>query len=149
MASRNFLYLADNLAKANIDFDTGAFKALLLDNGAEPTDTELDTWVDRADVDTASREHAATGGYAQGGFGCDSVVAIDAANNKVTVTITPTSANPQYTSSTINSIGAIIYLSTGAAANDLLVGYVYFGGIISSDNGDFNVTFTDPLDISV
>jgi len=147
MASRNFLRLASNMANADVDFGAGAFKALLVDGANVPDETALDTWNDRADV---LNEHPATGGYVAGGFGVtvDSITD-DAPNDRVAVTITPTDVNPQYSSSTISSQAAIIYLDTGVAANDVLVGMVDFGSVIASDNGDFNVTFNTPLYINV
>lgn len=73
---------------------------------------------------------------------------MDAVNNKVPITFAPTTANPQYTGSTISSVGAIIYLSTGTAANDLLVAFVDFGGTVSSSSGNYSVTFSTALDIT-
>lgn len=147
MASQNFTNLASHIALANVDFAVDTFYLLLLDNGAEPTESELDTWVDVADIDTAVRE--ATGaGYTQGGVEVIATVdALDTGNNNIDVTFT--NLVPGWTNSTLASIGGVIYKHTGAAANDLLISYVYFGGIISSTNGDFNVTFTSPLTINV
>lgn len=142
MASANFRNLPRALALGQIDFSTATFKALLVT--VAPTETELDTWVDRADVTT---EHAATGAYTTGGFAVTaSVGAVDTTNNRVDVTFSAT--NPVFSVSTISAVGAIVYLSTGTAANDLLVSFVDFGSTVSSTNGDFSVTFSAPLRIA-
>jgi len=145
MASQNFTNLADHLARAKIDFSAVTIKALLI-NTTVPTETDLDTWVDRDDV---TNEHAISGGYLAGGFDCTVVVeALDTVNNKVSVTITPTNI-PTYTNATISSKGSIIYVSTGLAANDLLIGFVDFNGTVSIVDGDYTVVFLDPLDIVI
>lgn len=142
MASSNFRNLPRALALGQIDFSTGAFKAILVT--AVPSETELDTWLDRADVTT---EHAATGGYTAGGFAVTaSVGAVDTTNNRVDVTFSVT--NPVYSGSTLSAVGCIVYLSTGVAANDLLVSFVDFGSTVSSTNGDYSVTFSTPLRIA-
>lgn len=144
MADANFTNLADHLARARIDFSADTFKALLVT--AVPSATDLDTWVARADVTT---ETSGTG-YTAGGFAVTPAVgALDTTNNLVPITWAPTAANPQYTASTISAVGAIIYQSTGAAANDLLVSFVDFGGPVASSNGNYSVTFTGALDIDV
>jgi hypothetical protein len=142
MASANFRSLPLALANADIDFATGAFKALLVT--AVPDETALDTWVDRADV---TSEHAASGGYPTGGYAVTAVVsAVDTTNNRVSITFD--AADPVDTLTTISSVGLIVYLDTGVAANDLLVSFVDFGGTVASTNGDYTLTFTTPLYIN-
>ena len=142
MASANFRNLPVALAKAQIDFSTATFKALLVT--AVPSESNLDTWVDRADVTT---EHAASGAYTTGGFAVTaSVGAVDTANNRVDITFA--ASNPVFTESTISAAGAIVYVSTGVAANDLLVAFVDFGATVESTNGDYSVTFSSPLRIT-
>lgn len=142
MASSNFRNLPLALALGQIDFSNATFKALLVT--AVPSESELDTWVDRVDVTT---EHAATGAYTTGGFAVTaSVGAVDATNNRVDITFSAT--NPVFSTSTISAVGAIVYVSTGTAANDLLVAFVDFGATVSSTNGDFSVTFSTPLRIT-
>jgi len=145
MASQNFTNLASHLANASIDFSSVTIKALLI-NETIPSEANLDAWVDRADV---TNEHAISGNYVAGGFACTRVLeALDTGNNKISVTITPTNT-PVFSNATISSKGAIIYVSTGVEANDLLIGWVDFGSTITSTNGDYTVTFTDTLDIMV
>jgi len=148
MPSKNFTNLSQHVAKAAIDFSAVTVKALLI-NTTIPTEANLDAWINRSDV---SNEHAASGGYAAGGFDCDTVVgAVDATNNSTDITITPVvgNGNPAYTNSTISSAGAIIYVSTGNAANDKLIGFVDFDGTVSSIDGDFKIAFSTPIIISV
>lgn len=146
--SQNFTALAKHIAEADIDFGADTFYLLLLDNGAKPTESELDTWIDRADVDTATREVTGTG-YTAGGVAVTATVeaSADITNNNIEVTFT--NLAPGWTTSTISSIGGILYKSTGAAANDLLISFVDFDATVSSTAGDFNVTFLTPLTISV
>lgn len=147
MASQNFTHLAESLVEGAINYRTATFKCLLMDNTTIPTESELDTWEDRADV---LREHGATGNYTTGGFAITATVEAspDATNNNIEVTFAETTS-PAFSSSTISSLGAIIYVSTGAAANDLLVSFVDFGAQIDSTSDDFNVTFSTPLQINV
>lgn len=142
MASANFRNLTRALALADINFQNDTFKALLVT--AVPSENNLDTWVDRADVTT---EHAASGNYTPGGFAVTaSVGAVDTTNNWVEITFSAT--NPVFTGSTISAVGAIVYQSTGVAGTDLLVSFVDFGETVSSTNADYSVTFTVPLRIA-
>jgi len=147
MASQNFTYLANALVEGSINFRTAAFKCILINDTAIPSETQLDTWVDRADI---TIEHPATGNYVTGGFALTATVEAtpDATNNNIEVTFAETTS-PAFSTSTISSKGAIIYLSTGNAANDLLVAFVDFGGTVASTAADFNVSFSTPLSIDV
>lgn len=143
MASRNFTNLARALARAQINFESDAFKAVLVT--AAPDETAFDSWTARSQI---TGEHAATGGYAAGGFGVTATVgALDAANNRQDVTFAP-AATPSYSNSTLSALGCIIYKSTGVAANDIPVCFIDFGGTVSSVNGNFSVTFSTPLRIA-
>lgn len=148
MASLNFTNLSKHLATKQIDFDVDTFKALLVTSIPTTVDTtgDMDTWVDRADV---TNEHAATGNYTTGGFVCTPIApgTLDLINEKYVITFAD--GLPAFAASTITAVGAIIYLSTGVAANDLLVGFVDFGGTITSTADNFNVTLSTPLEISV
>ena len=57
MASQNFTYLSNAFAEGSINYRTNAFKCLLITTPI-PSESELDTWVDRADV---LREHDVSG----------------------------------------------------------------------------------------
>lgn len=151
MASRNFTIRATNLAKGTIDYSTDTFFALLVTS--IPSEVNLDGWEVRNDV---TNEHAATGNYVTGGFACTATVeAQDDATDSVDVTIVPTAGNGNavFSSSTISSVGAIIFRQVGGdmatPLTDNLVSFVDFGGTITSTNGDFNVTFSTPSTIGV
>jgi len=151
MASRNFTIVATNLAKGVIDYDTEVFYAMLVT--AIPSEANLDGWGFRSDV---TSEHAATGNYTTGGFLCDSSVAAqDDPTDSVDINIVPDvgNGNAVFTSSTITAVGAIIFRQIGGSmatpATDNLVSFVDFGGTITSTNGDFNVTFSTPMNIDV
>lgn len=147
MASQNFTYLANALAEGAINFRTATFKCLLIDDVIIPDESNFDTWIDRADV---TMEHAVSGNYTAGGFAITATVEAtpDTINNNIEVTFTETSS-PAFSASTISSKGAIIYLSTGVAADDLLISFVDFGGIVASSGDNFSVTFSTPLQINV
>lgn len=143
MANANFTRLTHSLAVAAINFGSDTFKAMLVT--AIPSESNLDTWEDRADV---TSEHAATGGYTAGGFSVTAgTPTVDTANNRTSVTYT--CASPTYAGVTLAGVvGCIIYKSTGTAANDLLMHFVDFESTKGVTGGDFNVTFTAPLYIS-
>lgn len=143
MASANFGKFALNLASGAINFNSDAFKCLLVT--AAPNETALDTWNDRADV---TGEHAATGGYPAGGFEVtvESVVE-DAANNRVVITFS--APDPTLTGVTLAGVvGAILYKSTGVAANDPLLSFVDYGSAKGVTSGSFTHAFTTPLYIN-
>lgn len=77
-----------------------------------------------------------TVGYTAGGASVPSIaVAINGNNIEATFTDTVWAA------STISAIGAVIYDSV----TDYLIGYIDFGGTVTSSNNDFTIDFTQPL----
>lgn len=152
MASASFTNLALHLAKGTIDFDNDVFYCMLVTSIPTTTETtgDMDAWVYRDDV---TSEHAATGNYTTGGFLVTPVGApsLDLTTNTCSVTFAD--ASPAFASATISAVGGIIFRQVGGdlttPATDELIGFVDFLGTITSTNGDFNVTFTDPLDITV
>ena len=85
-------------------------------------------------------------GYTAGGNACSvSVAATDNSNNDVEISFTVTS----WTSATITARAGVIYKRAGTlGVNDStmpLVGYVDFGGDVTSTNGTFAVTISTPL----
>ncbi len=145
MASFNFTNLARALAKAEIDFDTATFKVLLV--SSVPTTTETsgnqDTWIDRADV---TNEITGTG-YSAGGIAqAFTLNAVTLSPGKQTITWTNISSG--WTGATFSAVGAIIYLNTGVAANDLLLHFVDFGGTITCTAGTFSITYSSTFDIT-
>ena len=153
MASASFTNLALHLAKGTIDFDNDVFYCMLTTSIPTATETtgNLDTWIYRSSA--LGIEHPATGNYTTGGFLVTPVGApsLDLPSN--TCSITFLDAAPAFASSTISAVGGIIFRQVGGTmatpATDELVGWVDFNGTITSTDGDFNVTFTDPLDIVV
>jgi len=142
MASQNYTNLPRALALGQINFSTDTFKVLL--HTSVPTEANLDAWDNRASV---TNEVTAGNGYTAGGFACTaSVSAKDTVNNRVSVTFS--TVNPVAQNSTISAAAASIYKSTGTAANDTLVAMVDFGGVVASSNGDFSISFTNPLYIN-
>jgi len=141
MASENFRQLTRHLAKADIDFDTADLRVLLV--SSIPSETNLDEWVDRADV-----TNEVTGpGYTAGGISQPyTLEAFDSANNRQAITYT-NRANG-WTDATITAVGAIIYKHTGVAADDLLLHFVDFGGTVTSTAGNYSITYTAPFYIN-
>lgn len=141
MASANFTNLTLKVANGNVNFGSNSFKALLVN--AVPSESNLDTWINRNDV---TSEVGASGSYASGGASVSCTVgSIDTTNNRVGVTF----GNPaNFTSATISAVGAIIYKDSGTSSTDTLITFVDFGGTITSTNGTFAVTFSTPLYIN-
>lgn len=139
MASFNFTNLARALAKAEIDFDTASFKVLLVSSVPTTTDTtgNKHTWIDRADV---TNEITGTG-YTAGGiaqaFTLNAATLVGGAQS-----VSWTDITNGWTSSSFSAVGAIIYLSTGVAANDLLLHFVDFGGTVTCTAGNFSIDYT-------
>jgi hypothetical protein len=142
MASQNFTNLCDHLARARVNYGTGTFKGIIV--SSVPTETNLDTWDYRSDI---TNEIPATGGYVLGGFDLVAAVgAVDTVNNRLAVTFS--AGTPTYESSTISGVGVIIYQDTGNAATSPLLHFVDWESVVSSTNGDFQVTFTSPFYIN-
>lgn len=129
MASLIYNSCLDDAAKGAIDFDTDSFKTLLVTSSYTPN---KDTHTKRSDV-----TNEATGtGYTAGGVITACTVAKDTANDRVTISFAAVS----WPSSTITARGAVIYKARGGASSaDELIGYVDFGGDVSSSAGTFSV----------
>lgn len=119
----------------NINFSTDSFKMLLVTSSY----TAAKSHAKRSDI---TNEVTGTG-YTTGGNTCDvTVEAVDNVNNDVELSFTIDS----WVTATITARGGVIYKTRGGLASaDELVGYVDFGGNISSTNGTFAVTVTTPL----
>lgn len=139
MASANFTNLTDFLAKASVNFSSGTFKALLV--SVAPSEANLDAWVNRSDV----TNECSGAGYSTGGAAVTATVgSVDTTNNRLSVTY----SNPSWSTATLSAVGAIVYLSTGVAANDKLLHWVDFGATVVSTAGTFAVTFSAPFYIN-
>lgn len=139
MPSANSRFLPKRLADQY--FGSGTFKFLLV--SSVPTETHLDTWDFRNDVN-----NEVTGaGYTSGGVAVTLTVgSVDTTNNRVAVTAS--NLSPGWASATVSAVGGWIYKDNGSAATDELVQFVDFGGTVSSTAGAFSVTFTAPIYIN-
>lgn len=109
---------------------------VMLMGSAFDANVNADTQVFRADI--AGWEIAAGGNYATGGAllpGKSSSI------NTATDTITLTASNVVWANSTItNARYAVLYISTGSAATDILIAAYDFGTNKSSSNDNFTFT---------
>lgn len=111
----------------NIDLDTDDIYLALVTSSYTPSQDDDE---DMADIDN---EVANGNGYTTGGKQLTVTVSKDNTNNRGKMTATTLT----WTSSTITARGAVVYKSTGVAANDLLVCYIDFGADKTSTSGDF------------
>jgi hypothetical protein len=130
MASFLFNSCVDDEARGNIDFDSDTFKMLLVTSSYTP---DKDAHTKRSNV---TNEVTGTG-YTSGGNTVTTAVAKDLANDRVTITFNAVS----WPNSTISSAGGVIYKARGGVGSaDELVGFIDFGGTISSTGGTFSVS---------
>jgi hypothetical protein len=129
MASLIYNSCLDDLAKGAIDFDTDTFKVVLVTSTYTPNKDTHDRRDDVTNEVTGS-------GYTAGGATSACTVTKDTANDKVTLSF----ASVSWATSTITARGAVIYKSTGTAANDPLVAYIDFVGDVSSNGGTFSIS---------
>jgi hypothetical protein len=135
MASGNALILTKRMADA---YFTGTFKFLLV--SSVPSEANLDAYDFRDDV----ADEVTGTGYTAGGVAATVTVgSVDTTNDRTPVTITD--LTNAWTSSTISAVGGWLYKVVGSAATDQLVGFVDFGGTVTSTAGNFSVAFTTPL----
>jgi hypothetical protein len=135
MASLVYNSCIRNAVTGQIDFDTDTFYMMLVTSTYTP---DQDTHLDRADV---TNEVTGTNYTSAGQAVTVTVGAVDTANDRVDISF----ADVTWASSTITAAAAVVYKSTGTAADDLLVAYLDFGGDVSSTSGDFTVSTTTPL----
>lgn len=134
MASLIYNKAIDALVRAGINFSSDTFKVMLVTSAYTPN---KDTHEDRADV---TNEVTGTG-YTAGGVATTPTITLDTTNDRVDITF----SNVSWASATITARAAVIYKSTGTAANDTLIAYVDFGSDVSSTNAAFAVTFSSAL----
>ena len=133
MASLNARILPKRLADA---YFTGSFKMLLV--SAVPDDTAADA----ADFRSGIANEVTGTGYTAGGAAITLTVgAKDTTNNRVAVTL----GSVSWAASTITAVGGWVYKVVGSAATDEVIGFVDFGGTISSTGGAFTFTPSAPL----
>lgn len=129
MASLIYNSFHEDLAKGAVDMDTDTFKMLLVTSSYTPDKDAHER------ADDITNEVASGNGYTTGGKTVTCTVARDDANDKTTLTF----AAESWTSSTITARGAVVYKSTGTAANDPLVFYNDFGGDVTTSSTTLSV----------
>jgi hypothetical protein len=131
MASLIFNNALWEQVKGNIDFDTDAFKCMLVTSAYAPN---KDTDNRRDDV---TNEVVGTGYTAGGTAATVTVAAIDTVNDRIEVTLGAVS----WPTATITARGAVYYKSRGGASSaDELVAYIDFGADIVSTGGTFSLS---------
>ena len=135
MASRVYNSMMRDVVVGSVDFDTDTFKMMLVTSSYTASKSH-------AKRNEVTNEVSGTG-YTAGGNACSvTVAATDNTNNDVEISFSVTS----WTSATITARAGVIYKSRGGASTaDELVGYVDFGGDVTSTNGTFAVTISTPL----
>jgi hypothetical protein len=130
MASFIYNSLPLDLASGAIDFQAGVFRALLVGAGYTP------------DKSGHSRRSQVTDEVSGTGYTAEGVtIPCSAAAGSLANTTVITLGEAEWQSATIAATAAVIYRSRGAlAADDELVAYVDFGGLVSSTNATFTVT---------
>jgi hypothetical protein len=127
----SFLYnsFPDDLSRAHIEADNVVFKMLLVTSSYT---ANKDTHTTRADV---TNEITGTG-YTAGG----EIVSCTVAKNTTLDRITLTFAAATWPASTLTAAAAVIYVARGGASSaDELVGFIDFGGDVSSTAATFTV----------
>lgn len=120
-----------NIMNGGIDLDTDTIKVMLVTSSYV---ANQDTHEDRADV---TNEVSGTG-YTTGGAEITSkTVTADNTDNEGVFD----GADVTWSTATITARGAVIYKSTGVAANDLLVCYLDFTSDQSSSAADFTIAW--------
>ncbi len=120
-----------NIMNGGIDIDTDTIKIALVTSSYTPN---IDTHEDFADV---TNEVEGTGYTAGGATLAGVTVTADTTDDEGVADANDVT----WSSSTITARGAIIYKSTGTAANDLLICYIDFGSDKTSSSGDFTIGF--------
>ena len=142
MASANFYNLSDMLSKGLVDFDNDTFYCALV------TGAPTLSWVYRSDITNECTDSDYTAADA---FNVTPAGAPSSTNGVTSITFA--NGAPAYSTATISASGAIIFKRVGAdlttPADDPLIAYVDFTQTVSSTAGDYNVTFTDTLDITI
>lgn len=135
MASLVYNSMMRDVVVGSVDFDTDTFKMMLVTSSYSASKSH-------AKRNEVTNEVSGTG-YTAGGNACSvTVAATDNSNNDVEISFSVTS----WTSATITARAGVIYKSRGGASTaDELVGYVDFGGDVTSTNGTFAVTISTPL----
>lgn len=112
-----------------INIDAVTVKVMLVTSAYTPN---IDTHTRRSSV----TNEVAGSGYTTGGA---TLTGVAITQNNTTDKGVFDANDITWSSSTITARGAVIYVSTGVAANDNLIAYIDFGTDKVSDNGDFTI----------
>lgn len=130
MASLIYNSALDDMARGNIDFDTDAFKCMLVTSAYVP---DKDAHLKRSSV----TNEVVGAGYSAGGAAATVTVTKDTVNDRIDISL----GGISLPSATITARGAVYYKSRGGAATaDELVAYIDFGADITSTNGTWSLT---------
>ena len=130
MASLIYNSCIDDEARALIDFDSDAFKCMLVTSTYVP---DKDTHLKRSSV----TNEVVGAGYTAGGAAATLTVTKDTVNDRVDISL----GGISLPSASITARGAVYYKSRGGAATaDELVAYIDFGSDITSTNGTWALT---------
>jgi hypothetical protein len=136
MSSINYDSFFDDLSKGNVS-SGDTYYMMLVTSSYTPS---KGSHAKRSDV---TNEVSGTG-YTAGGQAVTITEAVDTSGHKVTWT----PGTVTWSTATISAAGAVIYKHRGGAASaDNLVGYIDFGGTVTSTGGNFTVTNSAPLTI--
>lgn len=144
MPSYIFNSFLDDVVRGNIDFDApDTFKVMLVTNTYTGADQEnqKDTYTKRSAITGVAGAEASGQGYSAGGTATTVTITKDTSYNRLDLTF----ASVNWPNATIAATGAVIYKSTGVAANDPLIAYVDFGSLVQSTGATFTVSFSSPL----
>lgn len=131
MANIVFNAFKKNIMNGSIDLDTDTIKIALVTSAYTP---DQDADEDMADIDN---EVVGAGYVAGGATLANKVVSADNTDNEGVFDADDAS----WANSTITARGALIYKSTGVAANDLLICFIDFTTDKISAGGTFSVAF--------
>lgn len=130
MASLIYNSGLDDAFRGNIDFDTDAFRVMLVTSAYTPN---KDTHTKRSDV---TNEVTGTG-YTAGGPTVTVSVTKDTANDRIDVSL----GSASWATATITARAGVYYKSRGGASSaDELVAYIDFGTDITSTAGTFSLS---------
>ena len=132
MANVFYDHAKANLLNGTINLATGPIWVLLVGSGYVPA---VATDATRADIG-ANEITGATGYTTLGQALAGLSVTADTSNHRGKFSAT----NSTWTTATITAYAAVLYVHNGGtAAGDPLIGYVDFGGAVSSSGGNFTI----------
>jgi hypothetical protein len=124
-----------DMVSGNIDFGADSFKLMLVTSSYAPS---KDGHTRRSDISN----EVLGAGYVAGGAAITPTVSQDLGLDQTKIAW----SDVAWASSSITARGGVVYKSRGGLPeDDELVGYLDFGGDVSSTNGTFTVTVLTPI----